>query len=127
MLSGRTFFWNPDKCGHCGFQVKCVVKCMSRCVELSLRSVDGLGGDAKVSTRDRKAGCSTRIYFIPWEWWQSEERSQQVVCYRVEDGIGDWGNGGKGMICSQSICCPGWSQSVAVVYLFVFLSLSEEM
>lgn len=123
MLSGRTFFWNPDKCGHCEFQVKC----MSRCVELSLRSGDGLGGGAKGSTRDRKAGCVTRIYFIPWEWWQSEERPQQVVCYRVEDGIGDLEERRRGDDRSQSICFPGWSQSVAVVYLFVFLSLSEEM
>lgn len=35
-----------------------MVKCMSRCAELSLRSGDELGGGAKGSTRDRKVGVS---------------------------------------------------------------------
>lgn len=66
-----------------------MVKCMSRCAELSLRSGDELGGGAKGSTRDRKVGCFTRIYFIPGEWWQSKEKPQQVVCSRAEDESGD--------------------------------------
>lgn len=114
------FFWDSDKCGHWRFQVKCVVKCMSRCAELSLRSGDELGGGAKGSTRDRKVGCFTRIYFIPGEWWQSEEKPQQVVCPRAEDESGDleeWRERGWSAV-SLSASLDGVSQVLFVCFSF---------
>lgn len=123
MLSGRTFFWNPESLNHCGFQVKCVVKCMSRCVELSLRSVDGLGGGAKVSTREKSRVFHQDLLY-PREWWQSEERPQQVVCYRVEDGIGDLEERRK-RDDLQSVYLLPWLESIGCCCLFVCFSFFE--
>lgn len=42
-LPCRKFFWVPDRCGHCGFQVKCI----ARYWELTFRNGDGLGRGAE--------------------------------------------------------------------------------
>jgi hypothetical protein len=39
-------------------------------------------------TGRRETGYSTRIYLVPWELGQSEERKQQELCYRTAHQIG---------------------------------------
>lgn len=33
----------------------------------------------------KKAGCSIRIFLVPWEWGQNEERVQHVDCDRARN------------------------------------------
>lgn len=62
-MLGRKFFWDPDRCGHWGFQVKCV----SRYREQTPRNGDGLGEVLRGSRGEKKAECFTRVWLIPWE------------------------------------------------------------
>lgn len=70
MLPGR-IFWDPDRCGHCWFQVKFA----SRYWELILRDGDRRGDGwcwvmvLMGSTEGKKVGCLVRICSVPWEWW----------------------------------------------------------
>lgn len=59
VLSGRKFFWCPDRCGHWRFQVKCFYGHW----ELTLRIGYGMSGLRGVH-RMRKARCSTRICLV---------------------------------------------------------------
>lgn len=66
MLPGRDFLWDFDRCGLWGFRVKC----FSRYWELTFMKGDGLVGEGrrlKVSTRGKKAECSSRLCLVPWE------------------------------------------------------------
>lgn len=62
-------FRDPDRCGYCGFCLKCV----SKYWYLTLRNGDGLGGGLKGCTGWRKAKYSTRICLVSWQWEQSKE------------------------------------------------------
>ena len=55
MLPSREFSWDPARCGLHWFSVKCG---------------DGLGAGTEEPAGGRKAGCSTKICLIPWEWGQ---------------------------------------------------------
>lgn len=60
VLPGRKSFWGPGRCGHWGFQIKCI----PRSRELIFRNGDGLEG-VRGSTSGKKVGCSTKTNVVP--------------------------------------------------------------
>ena len=83
---GNKFFLDPDKCGHQGFQVKCV----SMYWEMPLRN-GGLGGVGNDMVHRREESrvfhqdLLSPLAMSP----ESMERPQKKVCYRpVEYNVG---------------------------------------
>ena len=110
MLPGSKFFRYPTRCGHWGFHGKCV----SRCLEVTLRNGDGLG--------EESAGAHRREESLVFHWdllyplgtgTEGEGRPQQVetggwiwkrmdvkmlsyllhwlICFSVSLAGGSWG------------------------------------
>lgn len=86
MSPGRKFFLHPDRCGHWRFQAIVV----SGSWELTLRNRVGLlGGAERVHSGEESRMFPPRsAYKYPGSGAQSEERTQQKVCYRAEDEPG---------------------------------------
>lgn len=61
LLSGRRLFWDPDRCGHWGFQVKmCFLVLVDSNIKTEMvQRAEGLAGG-------RKAWFSTSICLVPW-------------------------------------------------------------
>lgn len=79
MLSGKKFFWDPDRCGYWEFLVKCVLGFRICHIGMVL---DILGGEADGVHGWKKVGWSIRDPFSPLAIRvESEERIQQVVSY----------------------------------------------
>jgi hypothetical protein len=111
---GNKFFLDPDKCGHQGFQVKCV----SMYWEMPLRN-GGLGGVGNDMVHRRE---ESRVFYqdllIPLEWEQSVRRghsrkSATKLGVIMGDSIWKIGEKGKDLLLTCVLSClkgPGGSQ-----------------
>lgn len=70
VLPGKKIFWDPGKCGHWRFWVKCV----SRYWDLTFRYKDELEGVAERVLGGRKAVCSSSISLVLREWGELARR-----------------------------------------------------
>jgi hypothetical protein len=83
VLFPRKCFWDPYRCGHWGFPVKCV----SWFRELTLKNGDGLREGCREDLQEggRRAGFYTRIFLGPWDWRIKWREATRGDCCRAED------------------------------------------
>lgn len=85
MLPSNESLWDPNKCGHWGFQVKCA----SRYQEITRRNGIRLGWEAEGGSQYGVNHCE----LLRESGQRRRERPQQVVWYRAGDET--WRNGGE--------------------------------
>lgn len=84
MLPGKESFWDPARCEHRGFQVRCV----SEYWELRVMNEDGLGGAEGVHRRKEIRLCHQGLLSPLGMGAAKEERPRQKVCYRSGNETG---------------------------------------
>lgn len=83
-MAGRKFFWIlPGVATR-----KSRLNIFFQYWELTLRNGDGVGDGLKESTGGSKEGIKQDLLSILGVGTESEERPQQVICYRVVDETG---------------------------------------